>query len=235
MLVVKDLVAGYEGLPAIHGVTFEVKEGQIVALLGSNGAGKTTALRAITGAISPYSGVVELNGKSLIGTPIHKITGLGISMVPEGRHLFPKMSIMDNLLMGAYSIKDKNLIARKLEEVYEVFPRIKERRNQIAGTMSGGEQQMVAIARALMSNPKLLILDEPSLGIMPKLVDEIFEFIKKINKEGITIIIVEQNADKTLQFADYAYVLGNGEVLIEGTGKELLNDDHVKQIYLGLE
>lgn len=235
MLEVNNLVAGYAGLPAIHGVTFKVEKGQIVALLGSNGAGKTTTLRAVTGAIAPHSGKVTLNGQSLIGTPIHKITGMGISMVPEGRHLFPKMTIMDNLLMGAYSIKDKNLVNQKLEEVFEIFPRIKERKNQLAGTMSGGEQQMVAIARALMSNPELLILDEPSLGIMPKLVDEIFEFIKKINKEGITIVIVEQNADKTLQFADYAYVLGNGEVVIEGTGKDLLDDPHVKQVYLGLE
>lgn len=234
MLVVKDLVAGYSKLPAIHGISFKVDEGQIVAILGSNGAGKTTTLRAIMNVIKPYSGTVEFKGKSLLEVPSHKMVEQGISMVPEGRHLFPKMSIYDNLMMGAFSIKDKKMISEKLESVYQIFPRLEERKNQLAGTMSGGEQQMVAIGRALMSNPQLLILDEPSLGIMPKLVDEIFEFIKQINKSGISIIIVEQNAEKTLAFADYAYVVSNGETAIEGTGEELLNDEKVQRIYLGL-
>lgn len=235
MLVVKNLVAGYSKIPAIHNISFKVDEGQIVALLGSNGAGKTTTLRAITGSIPALSGSIEYNGKSILGTPMHKIVELGIGMVPEGRRLFPKMTIYDNLLMGAYSIKDKAKIQRKLEEVYEIFPRLAERKTQLAGTMSGGEQQMVAIGRGLMCYPKLLILDEPSLGIMPKLVAEIFEFIKKINKSGVTILIVEQNAKETLAFADYAYVFANGETAIEGTSQELLNNERVQKIYLGID
>lgn len=235
MLVVKDLVAGYSKVPAIHGISFKVEKGQIVALLGSNGAGKTTTLRAITGVIRPTSGTIEYKGQDIVGTPIYKIVELGIGMVPEGRHLFPKMSIYDNLMMGAYSIRDKAFIQRKLKEVYEIFPRLEERKHQLAGTMSGGEQQMAAIGRALMSNPELLILDEPSLGIMPKLVDEIFSFVQKINKSGVTIIIVEQNAEKTLAFSDYAYVFSNGETAIEGTGKELLCNDRVQKIYLGID
>jgi branched-chain amino acid transport system ATP-binding protein len=235
MLVVKNLVAGYSKIPAIHNISFKVGEGQIVALLGSNGAGKTTTLRAITGSIPAFSGSIDYNGKSIIGTPMHKIVELGIGMVPEGRHLFPKMTIYDNLIMGAYSIKDKAKIHRKIEEVYEIFPRLAERKTQLAGTMSGGEQQMVAIGRGLMCYPKLLILDEPSLGIMPKLVAEIFEFIKKINKTGVTILIVEQNAKETLAFADYAYVFANGETAIEGTSQELLNNERVQKIYLGID
>ncbi len=235
MLVVKNLVAGYSKMPAIHNISFKVDEGQIVALLGSNGAGKTTALRAITGAITPMGGTVEYNGKSITGTPSHKMVGLGISMVPEGRRLFPKMTVMDNLYMGAFSIKEKARVQQKLDEVFEIFPRLAERKSQLAGTMSGGEQQMVAIGRGLMSYPKLLILDEPSLGIMPKLVAEIFDFIKKINKSGVTILMVEQNAKETLAFANYAYVIANGETAIEGTNTELLNNDRVQKIYLGID
>lgn len=235
MLVVKDLVAGYSSIPAIHGVSFRVEEGQIVAILGSNGAGKTTTLRAITNVIRPFSGTVEFRGKSIVGTSPHAMITLGIGMVPEGRHLFPKMSIFDNLMMGAYTLKDKARIKRKLEEVYAIFPILSERKNQLAGTMSGGEQQMAAIGRALMGDPQLLILDEPSLGIMPKLVDEIFLFIQRINKTGISIIIVEQNAEKTLAFADCAYVLANGETVIEGSGQELLHNEQVQKIYLGID
>ncbi len=234
MLVVDQLVAGYSMLPAIHGVSFEVKQGQIVALLGSNGAGKSTAFRAITGAIKTTSGTVTYKGKKITGIPIYDIVRLGISMVPEGRQLFPKMSIYDNLLMGAYILKDKNTVKENLERAYELFPILHERRSQMAGTLSGGEQQMVAIARALMSNPELLILDEPSLGIMPKLVDQIFDEIRKISKEGITILVAEQNAEKTLSFADYAYVLSEGEVAMQGTGQELLSNDQVQKIYLGM-
>ncbi len=235
MLVIDKLVAGYAKMPAIHGVSFRVKEGQIVAILGSNGAGKTTTLRAITNVITPYSGSVTYQGKSILGVPSHDMVRLGISMVPEGRHLFPKMTILDNLLMGAFIIEDKSQIEKSLEEVYAIFPRLAERKSQLAGTLSGGEQQMVAIGRAMMSRPKLLILDEPSLGIMPKLVDEIFEFIQKINKSGVSIVIVEQNAEKTLEFSDYAYVISNGEAVIEGTGHELLNDDQVQKVYLGID
>jgi len=235
MLVVNDLVAGYSEIPAIHGISFKVDKGQMVALLGSNGAGKTTALRAITGTLKTVSGEIQFKGSSIANMPVHKIVKLGIGMVPEGRHLFPKMSIYDNLMMGAYTIKDKALIQRQLKEVYDIFPILKERRNQLAGTMSGGEQQMVAIGRALMCNPELLILDEPSLGIMPKLVDQIFEFIKRINQAGVTLIIVEQNADKTLAIADYAYVVSNGLTVIEGTSEELLKNDQVQKIYLGID
>ena len=191
MLVVKDLISGYSKMPAIHGVSFKVEKGQIVAILGSNGAGKTTTLKTVTGILHAMSGEITYKGESLIGVPSYKMVEKGISMVPEGRHLFPKMTIYDNLMMGAYSIKDKSKIEKTLKTIYGIFPILEERKNQLAGTMSGGEQQMVAIGRALMSDPELLILDEPSLGIMPKLVDEIFEFIVKINKEmGVTIVII---------------------------------------------
>ncbi len=236
MLKVRDLEAGYGRMPAIHGVSFDVEEGKIVAILGSNGAGKTTTLKTVTGVLKATAGSVEYKGENLIGVPSHLMVTKGISMVPEGRHLFPKLSILDNLMMGAYTIKDKAKIEQTLQTIYNIFPILKERSSQLAGTMSGGEQQMVAIGRALMSNPELLILDEPSLGIMPKLVDEIFEFIVKINKEmGVTIVIVEQNADKTLAFADYVYVINEGKTVLEGTGAELRTNDQVKKVYLGEE
>ena len=235
MLVVKDLVSGYSKMPAIHGVSFKVEEGQVVAILGSNGAGKTTTLKTVTGVLPAMSGTITYKGESLIGVPSHKMVQKGISMVPEGRHLFPKMSIYDNLMMGAYSVKDKSKIAEKLDTIYGIFPILAERKNQLAGTMSGGEQQMVAIGRALMCDPQLLILDEPSLGIMPKLVDEIFEFVKKINTMGVTIVIIEQNAEKTLAFADYAYVISEGETVIEGTAEELMKNDQVQRVYLGMD
>lgn len=235
MLVVKDLVSGYSKMPAIHGVSFKVEEGQIVAILGSNGAGKTTTLKTVMGILPAMSGSITYQGENLIGTPSHKMAAKGISMVPEGRHLFPKLSIYDNLMMGAYTIKDKNKIKEKLDVIYDIFPILAERKTQLAGTMSGGEQQMVAIGRALMCDPKLLILDEPSLGIMPKLVDEIFEFIKTINKMGVTIVIIEQNAEKTLSFSDYAYVISDGKTVIEGTAQELMNDDQVQRVYLGID
>ena len=235
MLVVKDLVSGYSKMPAIHGVSFKVEEGQVVAILGSNGAGKTTTLKTVMGILPAMSGSITYQGENLIGTPSHKMAAKGISMVPEGRHLFPKLSIYDNLMMGAYTIKDKNKIKEKLDVIYDIFPIVAERKTQLAGTMSGGEQQMVAIGRALLCDPKLLILDEPSLGIMPKLVDEIFEFIKTINKMGVTIVIIEQNAEKTLAFSDYAYVISDGKTVIEGTAQELMNDDQVQRVYLGID
>ena len=222
-------------MPAIHGVSFKVEEGQIVAILGSNGAGKTTTLKTVMGILPAMSGSIVYKGESLIGVPSHKMAEKGISMVPEGRHLFPRMSIYDNLMLGAYSVKDKDKIAEKLKTVYEIFPILAERKNQMAGTMSGGEQQMVAIGRALMCDPQLLILDEPSLGIMPKLVDEIFEFVRKINRMGVTIVIIEQNAEKTLAFSDYAYVISEGETVIEGTGQELMKNDQVQKVYLGMD
>lgn len=233
LIEVKNLRAGYGFVEVVHNVSFDVEEGQIIAILGSNGAGKTSALRALTGAIKPMSGEILYNGKSIVGTPTYKLAGMGISMVPEGRHLFGDLSVQDNLLMGAYLIKDQKKIQEQLEKVYKLFPRVKERANQTARTLSGGEQQMVAIARGMMMDPKVLILDEPSLGLMPKLVAEIFDFIKEIAKMGITILIVEQNAADTLAFCDYAYVIQNGETVIAGTGEELLKSERVKKAYLG--
>lgn len=234
MLMVKQLCAGYEGVPVIHDISFHVEKGKIMALLGSNGAGKTTALRSVVGKIKPVSGDILYEGKSILHTPTHKMVELGISMVPEGRLLFGKMTVADNLRMGSYRIKNRKLIQARLEEIYRIFPRIKEREHQYAETLSGGEQQMVAIARGLMSQPQLLILDEPSLGLAPKLVKEMFEFIKRINDMGVTIIIVEQNAVETLQFADYAYLINSGENVLEGTGSQLLQNEKVKEIYLGI-
>jgi branched-chain amino acid transport system ATP-binding protein len=234
MLKVKNLKAGYGGVPVIFNVSFNVKEGQIVALLGSNGSGKSTTLKAITGLIKPMSGKVEYNGNDIIGIKTNKMVSQGIAMVPEGRQLFGKLTVEDNLRMGAFLIKDKNIINERLNQVYKIFPRVKERLKQSAETLSGGEQQMVAIARGMMSEPKLLILDEPSLGLMPKLVGEMFEFIKNINKLGITIILVEQNVNHTLELADYAYVIQNGETVIEGKGSDLLDNSEVKRAYLGL-
>nr|WP_319489300.1 ABC transporter ATP-binding protein [uncultured Caproiciproducens sp.] len=234
MLEVKHLKAGYEGTPVVHNVSFQVEEGQIVALLGSNGAGKTTTLRSVVGKINPMAGEIIYKEKSIIDVPTHKMVDMGISMIPEGRLLFGKMSVVDNLLMGAYKIKDKAQISRQQEEIYSIFPRLKERSSQMAETLSGGEQQMVAIARGLMSNPKLLILDEPSLGLAPKLVQEVFEFVKKINSLGVTIIIVEQNVVDTLKLADYAYLINSGETVLSATGQELLENDNIQKVYLGL-
>ncbi len=233
MLEVKNLKTGYGGVPVVHDVSFKVDKGKIIAILGSNGAGKTTTLKAVTGSVKAMSGDILYEGKSILGMPTYKLAELGISMVPEGRHLFGKLSVKDNLLMGAYLTRDKKTVSDRLEQVYTLFPRIKERLRQQADTLSGGEQQMVAIARGLMSNPKLLILDEPSLGLMPILVAEIFEFVKTISKSGVTVVLVEQNAVDTLAICDYAYVIQNGETVIEGTGSELLENEEVKKAYLG--
>jgi len=234
MLEVKNLKAGYGGTPVVHRVNMRVEEGQIVGLMGSNGAGKTTSLRAIVGLIEPMEGEVIYKGEKINNTPPHKIAAKGISMVPEGKQLFGKMSVQDNLLMGAYLVRDKKKKADTLEKVYELFPRVKERLNQMAETLSGGEQQMVAIARGLMSHPDMLILDEPSLGLAPMLVDEVFKEIKKIKALGITVILVEQNLHKTLEIADYAYVLQNGETAMEGLPGELAENENIKKAYLGL-
>ena len=233
MFTVKNLRAGYGSVEVVHDVSFSVNEGEILAILGSNGAGKTSTLRALTGGLKPMGGEILFKGKSIVGVPTYQLAYMGISMVPEGRHLFGDLSVQDNLLMGAYMIKDKKILHENLEKVYELFPRVKERAKQTARTLSGGEQQMVAIARGMMMNPKVLILDEPSLGLMPKLVTEIFGFIKKISKLGITILIVEQNAIETLKFCDNAYVIQNGETVIKGTGEELLANEDVKKAYLG--
>lgn len=233
LLEVNNLQAGYGEIPVVHDVSFKVHEGDIVAILGSNGSGKTSTLRSVTGVIKTTGGQVKYLGEDITGLPSYALAKKGISMVPEGRHLFGGMTVEDNLIMGAYLIKDKKIMNDKLEEIYKLFPRVKERSKQIANTLSGGEQQMVAIARGLMAHPKLLILDEPSLGLMPKLVKEIFDFIKMIARTGITIMIVEQNATDTLALCDFAYVIQNGETVIEGTGAELLNNEEVKRAYLG--
>jgi len=233
MLEVRNLKTGYNGMQVVHNVSFSVNNGNMVALLGSNGAGKTTTLRAITGALPIMGGDILYEGKSIRGIPTHKIVEMGICMIPEGRHLFGKLSVRDNLVMGAYLKKDKEQVSQLLDEVFSLLPRVKERQKQIAETLSGGEQQMVAIARGLMSDPKLLILDEPSLGLMPILVEQVFGFVKEISKSGTTIIIVEQNATATLEICDYAYVMQNGETVLEGLGKDLLANEKVKKAYLG--
>lgn len=234
MLQVKHIKAGYGGVPVVHDVSFEVKEGQIVGLIGSNGSGKSTSLKVVTGLLPAMAGEVYYNGESIGNKKAHDMVACGISMVPEGRHLFGKMSVRDNLLMGAYLINDKAKKAKRLEQIYEIFPRVKERLSQTAATLSGGEQQMVAIARGMMAEPKLLILDEPSLGLSPKLVGEVFEFVKKINSLGLTVIIVEQNVTETLALCDYAYVIQNGETVMQGTGSEMLESDEIKSAYLGM-
>ena len=233
ILQVVDLKAGYNGMTVVRDVSFSVKEGEILAILGSNGSGKTTTLRALTGIIKPMGGTITYKSEDITARPSFELVSKGIAMVPEGRMLFGGMTVEDNLLMGAYLNRNKKAIAEQLKMVYELFPRVEERKSQIANTLSGGEQQMVAIARGLMSDPKLLILDEPSLGLMPKLVTEIFEFVKKIAQLGITIIIVEQNAVDTLAMCDYALVIQNGESVIEGKGEELLRNEDVKRAYLG--
>ena len=234
MLSVKNLQAGYGGVPVVHNVSFEVKEGALVGLLGSNGSGKTTSLRAITGLIKPMNGEITFQGNPLRDKSAHKMIAMGISMVPENRHLFGKMSVQDNLLMGGYLIKDKIKLRERLEKVYDMFPRVKERLKQKAETLSGGEQQMVAIARGLMADPKLLILDEPSLGLGPKIVAEVFEFVREIKGLGVTVILVEQNVNQTLDLADYVYVIQNGEIALSGPAEDMKENAEVKKAYLGL-
>jgi branched-chain amino acid transport system ATP-binding protein len=234
MLEINNLKAGYSSIPVVHNVSFSVREGQIVGLIGSNGSGKSTTLKAVTGLIKPMEGDISFMGEPLKDITTHQLVEKGIAMIPEGRHLFGKMTVRDNLIMGAYLIRDKQRMKDRLNQVYEIFPRVKERLRQTAETLSGGEQQMVAIARGLMSDPKLLILDEPSLGLMPILVKEVFKFIRKINKLGITIILVEQNVNETLALSDYAYVIQNGETVIEGKGEEMLQNEEIKKAYLGL-
>ncbi|MDX9864570.1 MAG: ABC transporter ATP-binding protein [Anaerolineaceae bacterium] len=234
MLEIKHLKAGYNGAPIVHDATLSVKQGSIVALLGANGSGKTTLLRAVTGSIPTMAGEITYKGKSIIGKQPHELVKMGLAMVPEGKHLFGKLSVKDNLRMGAYLTRDKKEIERRLERVHALLPKVKEREKQQADTLSGGEQQMVAIARGLMSDPELLILDEPSLGLMPILVEEVFQFIKEICCNGTTIILVEQNVNTSLEVCDYAYVMQNGETTIEGSGKELLENNEIKKAYLGL-
>ena len=233
LLEVKDLEVYYGVIRALKGISFEVNEGEIVTLIGANGAGKTTTMQSVIGLIPSRSGQVIFDGKDITKTPCHKIVHLGMSQVPEGRRVFQELTVYENLMMGAFSQKNSNSFKDDLDRIYERFPRLAERKNQIAGTLSGGEQQMLAMGRALMSHPKLLMLDEPSMGLSPLLVDQVFEIIKDINKDGTTILLVEQNAGKSLAISDRAYVLETGDIVLSGTGAELASSDQVKKAYLG--
>ena len=233
MLEVQDLQVFYVMIQAIKGISFEVNEGETVALIGANGAGKTTTLHTITGLLSPKKGSVVFEGKEITKVPAHKIVSLGMAHVPEGRRVFAQLSVYQNLKMGAYTRKDKAEIDEMLETVYKRFPRLKERQNQMAGTLSGGEQQMLAMGRALMSKPKIVLLDEPSMGLSPILVNEIFDIIQSLNKAGTTVLLVEQNAKKALSIADRAYVLETGRIVQSGDAQVLLNDESIKKAYLG--
>ena len=233
MLKVENLVVSYGMIEAIKGLSFEVNDGEIVTLIGANGAGKTTTMQTISGLLKPVSGSITLDGVELTKVPAHKIVSLGLAQVPERRRVFTQQSVEDNLLLGAYTRKDKEEIQKDLEEVYECFPRLNERRKQLAGTLSGGEQQMLAMGRALMAKPKIMLLDEPSMGLSPLLVKEIFHIIEEINKKGTTIFLVEQNAKMALAIANRAYVLETGKITLEGTGAELSNDARVQKAYLG--
>lgn len=233
LLEVKDLTVYYGVICALKGISFTVNEGEIVTLIGANGAGKTTTMQSIMGLIPPKEGTVTYAGNDITHIPAHKIVHLGMTQVPEGRRIFQELTVYENLLMGAFIEKDNKRIKTDLAEIYDRFPRLAERRNQIAGTLSGGEQQMLAIGRALMSHPKLLMLDEPSMGLSPLLVNQVFDIIKEIHKEGTTILLVEQNANKSLAISDRAYVLETGNIVLTGTGKELLESDKIKKAYLG--
>ena len=233
LLEVKDLEVYYGVIQALKGISFEVNEGEIVTLIGANGAGKTTTMQSVIGLIPSKAGTVSYEGKNITHVPCHKLVKLGMAQVPEGRRVFQELTVYDNLLMGAYTQTDKKLIKETIERIYERIPRLKERKNQIAGTLSGGEQQMLAMGRALMCRPKLIMLDEPSMGLSPLLVDEVFTIIKDLNAEGTTVLLVEQNAGKSLAISDRAYVLENGKIVLSGTGEELLQSDKVKKAYLG--
>jgi branched-chain amino acid transport system ATP-binding protein len=234
MLKVENLDIFYGGIHALKSVNFNIDEGQIVSLIGSNGAGKTTILKVISGIVEKENGNVIFQNQNINKLPSEEIVGLGIVHVPEGRRVFTALDVEENLLMGAYLRKDKEEINKDLKNVYELFPRLEERKKQMGGTLSGGEQQMLAIGRALMSKPKLLMLDEPSMGLAPIVVQEIFETIERLNKErNLTVLLVEQNANIALQIAHWAYVIETGEIVLEGSGKELLGDDRVRKAYLG--
>lgn len=232
ILEVRDLEVFYGVIQAIKGISFDVKQGEIIALIGANGAGKTTTLHTITGLIRAKAGSIFYEGKNVTRIPGDKLVQMGIAHVPEGRRVFSSMTVLQNLKMGAYTRKDKAEIRDTLDVVYQRFPRLKERKNQLAGTLSGGEQQMLAMGRALMSHPKLVVMDEPSMGLSPIYVNEIFDIIQKINADGTTVLLVEQNAKKALSIANRAYVLETGKIVLSGDAKELMNDDSVKKAYL---
>ena len=233
MLEVRDLEVYYGVICALKGISFDVNQGEIVTLIGANGAGKTTTMQSVVGLIGKRSGTVTFDGHDITKTPCHKIVHFGMTQVPEGRRIFQELTVYENLLMGAYSNKNQANFKSDLDSIYERFPRLAERRNQIAGTLSGGEQQMLAMGRALISHPKLLMLDEPSMGLSPLLVDQVFEIIKDINKDGTTVLLVEQNAGKSLAISDRAYVLENGSIVLSGTGSELASSEMVRKAYLG--
>lgn len=233
MLEVKDLNVFYGAIHALKGVSLSVGEGELVSLIGANGAGKTTTLHTISGLITAASGSVTLDGQDLQKAPPHKIINMGLAHVPEGRHVFARMTVEENLRMGAYILKDQHKINENLEKVYAHFPRLKERWKQLAGTLSGGEQQMLAVGRALMSRPKVIMMDEPSLGLAPIIVRGIFDIIKEINKQGVTVLLIEQNANMALKTADIGYVMETGRITMSGAGSELLTNEEVKKAYLG--
>ena len=233
MLKIDNLNVFFGGIHALKGISFDVPIGKVITLIGANGAGKSTTLRTICGLIKPREGKIKFNNKEITNIPTDKIVKKGIALIPEGRKIFPNLTVQENLSLGAFARTDKKETAKDLEWVYELFPQIKERLWQKGGTLSGGEQQMLAVARGLMSRPKLLMLDEPSLGLAPLLVKEIFDIIKRIHREGMTVLLVEQNAFAALKIADYAYVLETGKVVLQGTGEELLQDKGVKKAYLG--
>ena len=233
MLEVKDLQVYYGVIQALKGISFHVNQGEVIALIGANGAGKTTTLQTLTGILFPKSGSIVFEGKDLTRTPAHKIVEMGMAHVPEGRRVFADMSVYENLLLGAYTRKDKAEIAESLASVYKRFPRLEERKGQRAGTLSGGEQQMLAMGRALMSRPRIILMDEPSMGLSPIFVNEIFDIIREVSESGTTVLLVEQNAKKALSIADRAYVLETGSITMDGKAEDLLNDEAVQKAYLG--
>ncbi|WP_270631684.1 ABC transporter ATP-binding protein [Limosilactobacillus mucosae] len=233
MLQVKDLSISYGAIQAVRHVDFEVKKGEIVTLIGANGAGKSTILKTISGIVKPQSGSIEYQNESLVGKKAPQIVAAGVSQVPEGRHVFPAMTVMENLQLGSYLQKDRSQIEARLQEIYQMFPILKERQHQDAATLSGGEQQMLVMARAMMANPDLLLLDEPSMGLAPIYIQKVFDIIQKINAQGTTILLIEQNAHQALSIADRGYVIASGEIQLTGSGQKLLNDPQVKRAYLG--
>ncbi|KCB53160.1 ABC transporter, ATP-binding protein [Bordetella hinzii 1277] len=233
MLSIRDLSAGYGKSEVLRGISLDVPEGKVVTLIGANGAGKTTTLKTLCGLVRPTAGSIEFEGRQIAGEAPHRIVERGITMIPEGRQLFPFLTVRDNLLMGSYKRSARPAVQQRLREVLDLFPRVRERLDQFAGSLSGGEQQMVAIARGMMACPRLLIFDEPSLGLSPLLVEQMFEVIRTVVRQGITVLLVEQNVYHTLKLADMGYVLENGRIALSGSGEELLNSPHVRRAYLG--
>ena len=234
MLEMKGLNVSYERVQVLWDVSFNIEAGEVVTLLGSNGAGKSTTVKTIQGLLKPGSGSIHFMNKSIDGLPAYKIVEEGIALVPEGREIFPKMSVLENLVLGAYVPRARDVLKYSLDWVFNLFPKLEERKEQLAGTMSGGEQQMLAIARALMSKPKLLMLDEPSLGLAPVIVLQVFDIIKKLKEEGVTVLLVEQNIHHALEISDRAYILEKGRIILEGEGSDLLNNHYVREAYLGM-